>query len=250
MTDLGVLGRDVETKPRLCGADQHGSAGGRIPAYGIEICPAGRAAGAGMAAQAILVTRAPQKPACPSGVVIGMAGEARVRTQGLIGEVLHIRIGGGMDARAPARQRIGLVLHYAIGVVAGKAHSSVGAILRKKILGSQILGLHVRVMTRRAFDIATNQLDRAGWVGGLPLRRQRRNQVGSVYDRQHQTERMRRLEVRAEHIGRVHRPGRRYFAGDNRLPHSYGPVVAAEAQAAVRAQHGLRPSLVVGGAGI
>ena len=55
--------------------------------------------------------------------------------------------------------------------------------LTRKFRLNQVFGLHVRIVAGRALDVATDQLDCAGSIGGLVVRHQRGGQVDIVFQR-------------------------------------------------------------------
>ena len=95
-----------------------------------------------------------------------------------------------MNAADESSQRIDLPLHDAVRVVTGEAHLRVGAVAHQKILRNLVDALHMGTVATGALDIAVHQVDRAGGIGGLALRDERRHQVRSVFHRQHQAEGM------------------------------------------------------------
>ena len=102
--------------------------------------------------------------------------------------------GGRVNTSGPAGDAVGLARNDSIGIVAGlKADLAAGPIAHQEVQIDWIDRLHMRIATGRAFDVALDQLDLSGRVGGLTLRDQCRHQVGRIVNRQHQAERMRRF---------------------------------------------------------
>lgn len=78
----------------------------------------------------------------------------------------------------------------AAGGMAGKAYLSLGAIADEKISSYQISGLHVRVMTRSAFDITVDKLYSVRRICRGSRIGKRRDEIGRIFQGQGQTERM------------------------------------------------------------
>ena len=109
-----------------------------------------------------------------------------------------------MNTGRPIGERIRLSTCYAVGIMAREAELAICAVYYKEVRRDFIDGLHVWVMTRRALDVAIDQFDRSRRVPRLPARHQGCDQIRRIFDWQLQAERVRALQVRSEHVERLH----------------------------------------------
>ena len=127
-----------------------------------------------MARNAILFILAAQQPRRAGGIVRRMAGDARIGGHGVVTSQQGLRrnLAGerGVRAGGPIGQRVDLAAHLPGGIVAGQAQLAAGTVFHQKILRNQVFGLHMRIVARRALDVAFDQLHRSGWIGGLAIR--------------------------------------------------------------------------------
>ena len=134
--------------------------------------------------------------------------------------------------------------------MAGEAQLAAGAVLDQKILADQVFGLHVRIVARRALHVSIDQLHRSSRVGGLTVRRQRSDQIDSIFQRQPQAEGVRRLHVAAEDVGRIHRSAGGHLPIGHRGSNCHGTVMATQALIAVGAERRLSAVVRFGVAGV
>lgn len=130
------------------------------------------------------------------GACVGCDGRIRADVCGA-GDLV---CGNGVNAGAPASKRIDLARDDTIGVMAGEAHLSVGAVAHQEVLRDSVDALDVSVVATGALDVACDEFNSLRGIRGDSLSGEGGCEVWRIFDRQDQAERMRAAEIRAEDI--------------------------------------------------
>lgn len=125
----------------------------------VNVRDAGRQIGAtGVARKTRLLIRAAKEPCGATGVVWCVTRKAGVLCNGRVAADVCLSDGlvhrGRVNPGGPPGKVIDRARHGAVGIVTGKTKLAVGAVAHEKVLRNRILGLHVWIMARGAFNIS------------------------------------------------------------------------------------------------